>query len=454
MSGEIDLGAAEPGRVEEFLDDFTGFTFGFSLAARGARLDERIRRHERRGLSLADKAEAFRRLSPRRDPTGPRHELRLTRLLLSVGPGDLPRFKFALDHNGDYKDLEEYLFHDVDSDELRGVALAHLHAAAAAPVGLKVLTDVDDTLYANLVDRRYPKGTFYPGVLALYEALKREPFALRPGSDGRPGIPITTLSARPNPVAGKLEEGSLEGLIERTGGRLRPSALSGRVVSSAIGTLETLTREKRAEVEADFVGWLTRIVPGSSRNELPPHPDGLERQIGEVKFDNFRRYAQVYPEYRFAFFGDSGQADAVTAQRMALDAGDEFGGRVAATFIHDLREAEDDPGAASPSFRQIVLRGDAAGRKAPILLFRNHIDAALKAHRHSPELLPATALARVTRVALAELGEVDFGGLEASGARLRSQHAADARAALAAMGAAPGLDDEVREIERALAPGP
>ncbi len=436
--------------MAEFLDDYTGFTFGFSLASRGARLEERIRRHEQRGLSLADKAEAFRRVSPRRDPTGPRDELRLTRLLLSVGPADLPRFKFALDHDGDYKDLEEYLFHDVDSDELRAAALNHLRAAAAAPIGLKILTDVDDTLYANLVDRRYPKGTLYPGVLALYEALKLEPFALRPGPDGRPGVPITTLSARPNPVAGKLEEGSLEGLIERTGGRVRPSALSGRVVSSAIGTLETLAREKRAEVDADFAGWLTRIVPGADRGELPPHPDGLERQIGEVKFDNFRRYARVYPEYRFVFFGDSGQADAVTAQRMALDAGDEFDRRVLATFIHDLREAEDDPGAASPSFREIVLHGDAAARRAPIIRFRNHIDAALKAHRHSPELLPAAALARVTPIALAELAQIDFGAIEASGERLGAQHAGDARAALVALGAAPGLDEEVRAIERAL----
>jgi len=289
----LDYGHFDPKRVEEFFGNFmnpTGHLFSH-LEKRTQELDKRIGSAT---LSLADKIDVLKRLAPRAEDsrlgakTDERKELRIERLLLSVAPKDLPVFKFALEYDGDYKDLEEYIFHDIDKKEYQACIIEYFRTTPQQ-IGIKVLSDVDDTMYANLIDERYPrdlkKKTLYPGVLEFYDSLKHEPFDLR-------AIPVTTLSARPNPIAGKLEEASLEGLVKLSGGKLCPSALSGALVSAAAGTVETVLR---AELD-----------PLSDKI-----PHGQEEKIGEVKFENFARFSEVYPEYRYVFVGDSGQADAL-----------------------------------------------------------------------------------------------------------------------------------------------
>ena len=124
----------------------------------------------------------------------------MERLLLSVKSEDLSLFKCTLEYDGDYKDIEEYLFHDIDNEEYRDRIIEHFRTAPQQS-GIKVLSDVDDTMYANLFDKRYPKHTVYPGVLEFYDALQHEPFKLR-------AIPLTTLSARPDPIAGTWRRGA------------------------------------------------------------------------------------------------------------------------------------------------------------------------------------------------------------------------------------------------------
>jgi hypothetical protein len=187
----------------------------------GERTQELDRRIKSATLSLADKVEVFKKLAPRGedDPvaakTGESKELRMERLLLSVAPEDLSLFKFALEYDGDYKDLEEYVFHDIDNDEYRARILEYFRTTPQQ-IGIKVLSDVDDTMYANLIDERYPKKTLYPGVMEFYDSLKHEPFQLG-------AIPVTTLSARPNPIAGILKESSLKSLAAFTKERLCPA---------------------------------------------------------------------------------------------------------------------------------------------------------------------------------------------------------------------------------------
>ena len=249
----------------------------------------------------------------------------------------------------------------------------------------------------------------YPGVLEFYDSLKHEPFDLR-------AIPVTTLSARPNPIAGKLEEASLEGLVKLSGEKLCPSALSGALVSAAAGTVETVLR---AELD-----------PLSDKI-----PHGQEEKIGEVKFENFSRFSEVYPEYRYVFVGDSGQADALTAQLMVTRASPEGTSRVVTTFIHDLRQADNDERSVSPAFRNlsadiVIKKTSTTGRG--VIVFRNYIDAAIVAHMHSAtleNLITAEGLARITRAALKEFQEIDFQGKEASGKRLREQYRQDAEEA-------------------------
>jgi len=194
----LDYGQFDPRRVDEFFGDFmkpTGQLFSH-LEKRTQELDKRIRSAT---LSLADQIEVFKRLAPRAEDsrlgakTDERKELRMERLLLSVSQEDLPLFKFALEYDGDYKDLEEYIFHDIEKEQYQDRIIEYFRTTPHH-IGIKGLSDVDDTMYANLIDERYPrdskKKTLYPGVLEFYDSLKHEPFDLR-------AIPVTTLSARP-----------------------------------------------------------------------------------------------------------------------------------------------------------------------------------------------------------------------------------------------------------------
>ena len=419
-------------RVDTCLDELMSPTGAnpFDDAARTREVDERL---QRAGLSLADKVALLRRLAPRAEDsrlgslTGERKEVRIERLLLSIAPEDLPAFKFELEYDVDYKDLEEYVFHDIDDPARRRRMLEHL-ARTPALAGIKVLSDVDDTMYANLIDRRYPGKTLYPGVLDFYDALKAEPF------DALPGIPITTLSARPNPVAGALEEASLQHLAgEFTGQRLRPSGLSGALFSSTVGTIQSEIRD-RFEPLSDHVG------------------HGQEDAIGRVKFTNFGNFSRVYPEYRYVFVGDSGQADALTAGLMVTRTEPAGATRVVTTFIHDLRM--EDGRAASASFRAlppelIVGRASAGGRG--VIVFRNYVEAAVIAHRHGAtlgDLITAAELARITSAALAAFLAIVFPPeLAASRQRLRDQYRQDGEEA-ADLVAAAGLGEAAAAIRR------
>jgi hypothetical protein len=430
MSLMPDFGQCDSTRVDEFLREFKKLTRRISVEQRSQELDERIRRAE---LSLADKIEAFKRLAPSADVTDRREELRMERLLLSVALKDLHWFKFALEYDGDYKDLVEYVFHDIDDQACQARIIGHLRTAQP-PIGVKVLSDVDDTMYANLIDARYPKKTLYPGALEFYDAVKREPFELST-------TPVTTLSARPNPIAGTLEESSLQSLVAFTKGRLCLSALSGALVSGALGTAQTVLR-----ANLDLL--------------CDEGPHDQEDEIGRVKFKNFLRFSAVYPEYRYVFVGDSGQADALAAQLMVTTESTEETSRVVTTFIHDLRQFENDAKSASSAFRGLrpevlVNRGSAAGRG--VIVFRNYIDAAVVAYTHSAtleHLISAEGLASITRSALRQFQDIDFHGKEASEKRLREQYRQDAEEAHRLLAKEhsllPALEEDVQAIRHIL----
>ncbi|MCC6326084.1 MAG: hypothetical protein L3J18_15105 [Candidatus Brocadia sp.] len=417
-----DYGLPDQKRVDEFLLDFKKPTGHISREQRAGKLDDRIRNAR---LTLADKIEAFKRVAPRADATSQRKELRMERLLISVAPEDLPLFKFVLEYDGDYKDMVEYVFSDIDDKECQGRILNYLRTVKQQ-AGIKVLTDVDDTMYANLIDDRYPGETRYPGVLEFYDSLKQEPFDLQV-------IPVTTLSARPNPIAGIMEEDSLKKLgnfSDSTGRRLCPSALSGDLGSSVIGTVETLLREKLHPLHDKI-------------------PHGQENKIGEVKFMNFEKFSKVYPEYRYVFAGDSGQADALTAQKMITSEPAGEAARVITTFIHDLRESDADVKSVSPAFRS--LKPDIVIRKTSpqgrgVIVFRNYIDAAVTACLHSAtleNLITAEELAEITWAALRQFQIIDFKGKEASKMRLRAQYREDAEESLKLLTKKPSVPQEV-----------
>lgn len=422
------IGRPDLERVGRFLESYMKGASGFLGTTRAEELERRIRQASE--LTLADKVELVKRLAPRKDRTDIHEELRLAQLIQSIEAADLPAFKFALDYDGDYKDLEEYVFHDIDDEEIRDGLVEHLAGSDGGPSELrKVLTDVDDTLFANLVDERYPKGTFYPGALEFYDALWRE-------QETAHFIPVTTLSARPNPVAGTLEEGSLRAIQGSTQGRLRPSALSGRTVSSILGTLETVSRAQKEKLREDAGLW-KRLLKEAV--EHLPSLDRWERRIGDAKYGNFLRYAKIYPEYEYVFLGDSGQADALTAYRMVHES---LRGSVRATFLHDV-------GHHSPTYTEVneTLDKSSSEERKKVVVFRNHIDAAIKAYSDFDGLITTESLARVTQVALREFLWIPFGRSDSerrSESALREEFRADATLALETIAGAAGADEELK----------
>jgi hypothetical protein len=219
-------------------------------------------------------------------PTWTVRERFMRDLFLGHGGQALTAFKNLLNGHGTHHDLEKLVFDDIDDDGIRNEILDHFEReAATAPSGeLKILSDIDDTLYARLKDDRYPSGTIYPGVLALYDELDVGPGPV-PGEAGD----LTFVTARPTDV---------------------------------LGLIENRTRDMLVRSGLDMHSVLT----GSFLN-LTSHSSMAEKKLG-----NFRRYLRLFPEYGFVFIGDSGQGDVMFGQQM-LEAGRDA---VKGVFIHDV----------------------------------------------------------------------------------------------------------------------
>lgn len=226
-------------------------------------------------------------------------ERALRDMFLSVNGRELTAFKNLLDAGNNHQDLEKLLFDDVDDPALREEILAHIQREGeAAPSGEnKVLSDIDDTFFANLKDTRYPSKTVYPGVLAFYAELDRGP-GIIPGREGD----LTFVTARPMDPLGAVENMTFD--------TLKKHGVPPHVVLS---------------------GSLTHLL-GNSR-------------IAAKKFDNFQRYVRVFPEYGFVFVGDSGQGDVEFGDKMLTAAPQA----VHAVFIHDV---VDTPETARRAWRE------------------------------------------------------------------------------------------------------
>jgi len=211
-------------------------------------------------------------------------------ILLDTHGGELSDLKNAIDRSGTHHDMEKLVFSDIDAGDLREAILAHIarEAATISPRTWKVLSDIDDTVFARLHDHRYPARTVYPGVLAFLEELDRGP-GMVPDETGD----LTFVTARPTAIGGFVEGQTRQALI-RAG--IPPSTI-------LTGSLFALTSHAR---------------------------------MAGRKLEMFTRYRALFPEYDFIFIGDNGQGDAEFGRRMLEMAPNE----VAAIFIHDVTGAE------------------------------------------------------------------------------------------------------------------
>jgi hypothetical protein len=211
-------------------------------------------------------------------------------IFLGTQGATLTALKNAVDAGGDYHDLQQLVFHDIDSEGIRSQLLEHFRGQAQPTGQVKVLSDIDDTFYANLKDDRYPGKTVYPGVKAFYSELDKGAGA----SADREGD-LTFLSARPYDRAG-LAEGLTRAMLDEQGLK-NATVLSG-----------------------DFL----HLIGNSS--------------MADKKFDNWQQYQQLFPEYKSVFIGDSGQGDALFGARAVSTAPSDM----KAVFIHNVTQMSAD----------------------------------------------------------------------------------------------------------------
>lgn len=384
------------------------------------------------GMSIQEMARYVGNLAAGGTPRG--YEQALTHTFtLSRQRGEAALLRHLVDYDGDGYHTVRLLAHDLDNDERVARVLQALAAASREPRGVKLLTDVDDTLYANLVDPRYRHtGALYPGVEALYRAVATEPEVISAVA-GR-HLALATLSARPQLRGFDSARENLGEIAQKFDAEVCAMSLGGELVSSGLGTLFTFYEQGRPPTAEQFDAMLGAYGEGEGADL--GFLARQETEIGRVKFSNYKRFTMVYPEYHYVFFGDSGQADAYAANLMMEHNGALASpGRALVTFIHDLRFRAEDGRQYGISPTPLV---HSAVRNPNVVLFRNHVHAARQAFERyrdgllAVELVDSSELLDVVTAALTQLDAAEFSS-PAAAARLGTEFSVDAAAALRAL---------------------
>ena len=250
--------------------------------------------------SMRQRAEEIARLQ--RGRTSGADEARIVGLFLQTKGLELTELKERVDAGADHRDLQQLVYRDIDDEAQRKRLVAHLVREGRevrekhGSQGVKVLSDIDDTLYPNFGDRRaWALGErFYPGIIEFYQAITGTP----PAGRAR----ITLVSARPEDRLGLLE--TLSGSSLRTRGLPPHTILSGSAWT------------------------LASVAPGAVGERAT-------REIGDEKLEDFLTWSELMAEFDFIISGDRTQADHVFAAN-ALELEDAH---VLAGFIHDVGTA-------------------------------------------------------------------------------------------------------------------
>jgi hypothetical protein len=223
----------------------------------------------------------------------------------------------------------------------------------------KIISDFDDTIecsggmYPAGCDRRYDRHIAYPGVGMFYREIDLC------GS----GDVVSGIVARGWPSDGE------DGGIQRLGNL---AVISAR----PRGLAEHSSYTKFAALQRKGILHCTpTLLPGSLlggkefvlRDRLEP--------LALNKFDNFREYATLYPEFEYVFVGDNGQADVRAVAMMMQLPYIKF----KAAFIHVVQPIEETYG----------LPKDVS----KFCFFTNYVQAGLYAYEH--RLVSAAGLARI-----------------------------------------------------------
>jgi hypothetical protein len=322
----------------------------------------------------------------------PKAEYWVRHILLNTHQDDLSELKTLTDAKGDYFCMNKLIYDDIRSESVRQDILHHIRREAAVQqtkwqMGMarrksplssrpvmtwrKVLSDVDDTLscsggmYPAGVDKRYPKKTIYPGVLAFYRELDLGTQGSEQWEDERVGN-LVFLSARPHVYKdmsekinfAKFEKLQMVGEDGRKGMHTTPSLLAGDLVSGS-----------QFFVTNDY------------------------EHLARKKFDNFRRYVGLYPEFQHVFVCDNGQGD-VRAGEMMFDS---FPYEFEALYVHVVQPVNKTHGYNLERWRD---------KEFSPFFFRSYPEAALHAASRHPPLIRVKGLQRICQDAVKDFAQI------------------------------------------------
>lgn len=335
----------------------------------------------------------------------PRAEHWVKNIILKTHQDELSELKTLMDAKGDYFCMNKLIYDDLRSESVRQDILNHIRREAAVqqthiqmgtrrnkqPVPMqwrKVLSDVDDTLYCSGgmypagVDKRFPKKTVYPGVLGFYRELDigtRGPEEWKENGVGN----LVFLSARPHLYKDISEKANFAKFE-----KLRTRRDDGR---QGLHTMPSL-----------LAGDLTSGSQFLYQNDFEP--------LAKKKFDNFRRYVSIYPEYQHVFVCDNGQGD-VRAGELMWDA---FPYEFEMLFVHVVQDIKQTYGYAPKRWNDKEFKGR-------VVFFRNYVEAALRAASMNPPLIRVTGLRRICNDAVKDFIQIKQWASESSKALRRQE---------------------------------
>jgi len=329
-------------------------------------------------LSTASKAILIDALQLRGLSYGREVQLAVQRIMLSCKGTELTTLKNLIDGSGSYRNLFKLVYEDVTS-KVRQEILQHFAKEAqdvrqqfGLSVGVKVLSDLDDTLYSSGgvfpagSDRRYPQQMVYPGCLSLLRALDRD------WSSDSPSCNVVFISARPHLYKDVSEDWSFQLFRNLSSdGRLHnfPTLLPGGLWQGLFATLTSWFLKSRA--------W---------------------QPVGELKYHTYLRFRELYREYDFVLCGDNGQGDLFAGQRILYDQLDESesrrsGPEMLCVLIHRVVPEEDS------------LACYPGKHDEPLIIHSSYVGAAVALHTLDPTLISAEQVANVAGSAIEEFDE-------------------------------------------------
>ncbi len=225
----------------------------------------------------------------------------------------------------------------------------------------KIISDFDDTIecsggmYPAGCDRRYERHVAYPGVGMFYREIDLC------GS----GDVVSGIVARGWP--NDTEEGGIQRLGNLAVISARPRGLAEHSSYTKFAALQRkgILHCTPTLLPGSFLGGKEFVL----RDRLEP--------LAVNKFDNFREYATLYPEFEYVFVGDNGQADVRAVAMMMTLPYIKF----RAAFIHVVQPIDETFGLPKSADRK------------KFCFFTNYIQAAIYAYEN--KIISAASLARV-----------------------------------------------------------